>query len=98
MTSYSERPVATGHIHRLSVARLAVAGAITAAVMFILCWLGALLPFPGLTYEYVELFSGMRAVSFGALLYGSVWSLFFGGIGGAVFALIYNYTAALDRK
>ena len=98
MTSYSDRPIASGHIHQLSVARLAVAGAVTAATMFILCWLLTFLPFPGPTHGYVALFSGMRANSIGALLYGSVWSLLFGGAAGAVFALIYNHIPALDRR
>lgn len=98
MTSFSAPLTTSSHIHQLSVARLAVTGGMTAAVLFILCWLGTFIPYSSPTHAYVALFSGMQANSAGALLQGTVWSLLFGGIAGALFALIYNATAPLDRR
>lgn len=76
--------------HRLGVARIAVATGLTAVVIFVLCWLGALVPLVGPTHAYIGLFTTAPTNSFVALAQGSCWSLFFGGLSGGIFAAIFN--------
>ena len=85
-----------GHI--LSIARLAIAGGITAAVTFVLCWLGTFVPFSSPTHAYIGLFTNADISSGLALAQGFCWSLLFGALVGAVFTLIYNATASFGRK
>lgn len=84
--------------HTLSVARLAITGAVTAAVIFVLCWLGTFVPFSSPTHAYITLFTNADISSGLALAGGTCWSFLFGLIVGAVFALIYNATALLAGK
>lgn len=84
--------------HSLSVIRLIVATGLTAAVVFIICWLGTAIPFASPTHAYIGLFTNAEASSGRALAEGSCWSFLFGALVGGAFALIYNATAALDRK
>ncbi|HEX8841236.1 MAG TPA: hypothetical protein VF757_02945 [Sphingomicrobium sp.] len=87
-----------GEGHTLSVARMAVAGGVTAAAIFVLCWLGTFVPFSSPTHAYIGLFTNADIRSGVALIEGTCWSLLFGLMVGAVFALIYNATAPLARK
>ena len=82
----------------LSVLRLLIAGGVTAAVIFVLCWLGTFVPFSSPTHAYINLFTNADLRSGLALAQGTCWSLLFGALVGAAFALIYNATAALDRE
>lgn len=75
---------------KLSVGRLSVAGATTAVVVFVLCWLGMAIPLSGPTHAYVTLFTAAEPRSVAALAEGSLWSLLFGGLVSALFALVYN--------
>ena len=84
--------------HKLSVMRLLIAGGVTAAVVFVLCWVGTFIPFSSPTHAYIGLFTNAGSSSGLALAEGTCWSLLFGALVGAAFALIYNATAALDRK
>jgi len=84
--------------HKISVLRLAVAGAITAALVFVLCWLGTFIPFSSPTHAYIDLFTPAEQNSVGALVEGVVWSFLFGGLSGAVLARVYNALARLDRR
>ena len=84
--------------HTLSVTRLAIAGGVSAAAIFVLCWLGTLGPFSSPTHAYISLFTSADISSGRALFEGSCWSLLFGLLSGAVFALVYNATASLDRR
>lgn len=85
-------------VHTLSVARLAIAGGVTAAAIFVLCWLGTFVPFSSPTHAYIGLFTNADISSGLALFEGTCWSLLFGLMVGAIFALIYNATAPLGRK
>ena len=89
-----ETPRAT---ERLSVSRLLVAGAATALVTFLLCWIGTFVPFSSPTHAYVGLFTTAPLNSVGALAEGGLWSLLFGGLVGGLFAFVYNATARLGR-
>ena len=84
--------------HRIGVLRLALTGAITAALVFILCWLGTFVPFSSPTHAYIGLFTPAEMNSVGALVEGTVWSFLFGGLTGAVLAWVYNLLGGLDRK
>jgi len=82
----------------LSVARLTVAGGATAAIAFVLCWLGTLVPFASPTHAYISLFTSADVSSVQALGEGALWSLLFGALVGALFALVYNAAAPLARR
>jgi len=84
--------------HVLSVARLAISGGVTAAVIFVLCWLGTFVPFSSPTHAYITLFTNADISSGLALAEGTCWSLLFGALVGLVFALIYDATAPFGRK
>ena len=85
-------------IHTLSVGRLAVSGGITAAAIFVLCWLGTFIPFSSPTHAYISLFTRADISSGLALVEGTCWSLLFGIIVGAVFGLVYNATRSFSSK
>ena len=81
-----------------SVTRFAVTGAITLIVLFVLCWLGAVL-WPGaFTHLFVALFTSAPMTSWLALVEGVCSALLFGFLAGGVLALTYNFTAWSERK
>ena len=84
--------------HALNVLRLLVTGGVTAVVVFVLCWAGTFIPFSSPTHAYIALFTNADMSSGQALAEGAIWSLLFGALVGALFALIYNATAALGRR
>ena len=84
---------AAEHSHRLSVLRLLITGAVTAAAVFVLCWIGTFIPFSSPTHAYIGVFTNAEVNSGRALAEGSLWSLLFGGLVGALFAVVYNATA-----
>ena len=84
--------------HRIGVLRLALAGAITAAAVFVLCWLGTFIPFSSPTHAYIGLFTPAEMSSVAALAQGICWSFLFGGLSGAVFAAVYNALGPLERN
>ena len=84
--------------HRVIVTRLSVATGLSAAVIMVLCWVGTFVPFSSPTHAYIGLFTNADYSSGTALFEGFCWSLLFGLIVGAVFALIYNAAAPLGRR
>ena len=86
------------HSHKLGVLRLALTGALAAALFFVLCWAGAQLPIGPATHMYLNLFTNAELSSGLALVEGVCWSIAFGLIAGALIALIYNSLAFLDRR
>jgi hypothetical protein len=78
--------------------RLIIAGGVTAAAVFILCWVGTFIPFSSPKHAYISLFTNADISSGRALAEGTYWSLLFGTLVGAIFAFIYNATAAFDRR
>ena len=83
---------------RISIVRLAVAGGFTAAIAFVLCWLGTFVPFSSPTHAFISLFTAANVSSARALGEGALWSLLFGGLLGGLFGLVYNGTARLGRE
>lgn len=88
---------ATGVAH-VNVGRLTMTGAVTAAIVFVLCWVGTLLPAPNPTHAYISLFTTADIGSGRALAEGSLWSLLFGGVAGAVLAITFNLSGLLGRR
>lgn len=75
---------------RIEIVRCAAAVALTLALLFMICWLGALLSIAPGTHTFVELFTAAAPVSTLALVTGLCSSLFFGGLAGAIFAAMFN--------
>ena len=82
----------------VSVVRLLVTGAVTASVVFVLCWIGTFVPFSSPTHAYIGLFTLADPSSGQALAEGAFWSLLFGGLVAGVFAAIYNTSASFGRR
>ena len=87
-----------GRGHALGVTRLLIAGSATAAVVFVFGWVGTFITISSPTHAYIGLFTNADTSSGQALAEGTLWSLLFGALVGAVFGLIYNATGALDRR
>ena len=85
-------------IRTLNVVQVLVAGGLTASIVFLLCWVGAFLPYTSPTHAYIGLFTTAEYTSEQALAEGFCWSLLFGGLVGAVFALVYNVAGRLGRR
>lgn len=85
-------------IHRIGVLRLALTGAITAALVFLLCWLGTFIALSSPTHAYLGLFTLAEVGSGASLVEGLLWSFLFGALSGAVLATVYNLLGALERK
>ena len=85
-------------VHRIGMLRAALTGAITASVMFFLCWLGTLVPFSSPTHAYIGLFTTADVGSSAALAGGVCWSFLFGALSGAVLASVYNLLGPLGTE
>lgn len=83
---------------RVGVARLALTGGVTAGLVFFFCWLGTFVPFTSPTHAYVSLFTPAPMQSVQALGEGTLWSVLFGGFAMALFALVYNLFAGMERR
>jgi hypothetical protein len=94
----SATQTASGAVRTLGVTRLLITGAATAAVVFVVCWLGTFVPFGSSTHAYIGLFTSAEISSGRALAEGTAWSLLFGGLVAGLFALIYNRAGALVRR
>jgi hypothetical protein len=83
--------------HRISILRAGAAGGLGLAVLMLLCWIGAFIPFSSPTHAYINLFTPAELHSVRALMEGSFWALLFGLVAGVVFAAAYNLMARLER-
>jgi len=83
---------------KLSTIRLTLTGAVTLAVLFILCWLGAVAWSGGvLSHMFIALFTTAPVASLAAMAQGLCGSLVFGGLSGATLALAYNGLSFVDE-
>lgn len=80
---------------KFSAPRLAVAGAFSLTLLFVLCWLGAVIFPVGPSHAFVTLFTAAPVASLTALLVGSCAAFFTGAITGVLLALSYNLTAGI---
>lgn len=88
----------SGAGHQASITRLGVTGGVTAAIIFLICWIGTYIPFSSPTHAYIGLFTTAPPSSLEALGEGAFWSALFGAMSGGLFALAYNIAAPLDRR
>lgn len=82
---------------KTSVLRLALTGAVTLTVLFILCWVGAVVWTAGLSHMFVALFTAAPVNSLLGLGQGMCSALVFGALSGAILAISYNALAFIDR-
>jgi hypothetical protein len=57
-------------VHTLNVVQVLVAGGLTASIVFLLCWVGAFLPYTSPTHAYIGLFTTAEYTSERALAEG----------------------------
>ena len=82
--------------HRLSVLRLALTGALSGALFYVICWIGSLIPgTPG--HMYLQLFTTSDVSTTSALVQGVITSIIGGFVIGGLIALVYNWLAFVDR-
>lgn len=86
------------HSRNIGVLRLALTGALAAAIFYGICWIGAQLPIGPAPHMYLRLFTNAEISSGLALIEGICWSIAFGLLAGALIAVIYNALAFLDRR
>ena len=98
VTAWDSNIGGTGRDHKVSALRVTVTGGGTTALIFIICWVGTFIPFSSPTHAYIGLFTPADIRSVAALAEGTTWSLLFGALSGALFALLYNSTAPLARR
>jgi len=96
-TWMSTLPSATGPHARLNILRCGLTGAISLAILFAICWVGALL-IASQSHMFIEIFTRQPVTSVGALAEGTCWSLVFGALGGALLAIVYNALAVIVRR
>jgi len=75
---------------KLSVVRCAATGAAVLSAILVLCWLAAALFGPMGSHMYMTMFTLSAPGSFIALAAGLCWSIIFGALVGALFAVFYN--------
>ncbi|MEG3146169.1 hypothetical protein U1839_16065 [Sphingomonas sp. RT2P30] len=75
---------------KLSIVRCAATGAAVLFAIFVLCWIAAALFGPMASHMYMTMFTPALPGSFIALAAGLCWSIIFGAVVGALFAIFYN--------
>ena len=83
---------------RLSISRCALTGAVALAALFGLCWLGTAAGLTGSSHMFISLFTMAPIASGAAFGIGLCWSLVFGGVSGALIAIVYNAFSFLARS
>ena len=83
---------------KVSSMRIALAVAATLAILFVLCWLGAVVWPTGLSHMFVALFTGAPVDSWAALGQGLCTAIFFGALSGAILSWIYNFSEPVESK
>lgn len=82
----------------IGIRRLALTGALSTGIFYVLCWSGAALGIVPVTHMYLQLFSDEPMGSTAMVFEGAIWSVVFGLLAGALVAVIYNALAFLDRR
>jgi hypothetical protein len=67
-------------------------------VLFVLCWVGAMISPSAFTHSFIALFTIAPITSWLALGQGACSALLFGFLSGAVLAISYNLTAGIERN
>ena len=82
---------------KISALRLALAGASTLSILFVLCWVGAVVWAGGLSHMFVAIFTAAPVNSWLALGQGVCSAIVFGALTGIILAISYNAFAIVDR-
>ena len=82
--------VETATLRRLGVIHLALVGAATFALLYLICWAGAVLGFTGVSHLYLALFAPGETTTMAALLQSVCLSLGWGALTGALIAIFFN--------
>jgi hypothetical protein len=100
IAAQAELPVSPSYAQgrRIGVTRLGATAAVVSAVIFVACWVGTFIPFSSPSHAFIGLFTTAGVSSVQALVEGTIWSLLFGALSGALFAAIYNLFAVLERR
>jgi hypothetical protein len=81
-----------------STVRSLATGALSVGVLYLLCWIGALIaPFRA-SHMFIGLFTTEVPASIAALALGLPWALAFGGLSGALVAVGYRWLAFLEPR
>ncbi|MDP3749008.1 MAG: hypothetical protein Q8Q88_18365 [Phenylobacterium sp.] len=81
----------------LDVIRCAASAALSLAILFALCWAGAVVV-ESQSHMFIALFTTQPVASTTALVEGFGWSFVFGALTGALIAAFYNLLSRLDRR
>lgn len=84
--------------HPVSVFRFAVTGAVTLILLFVFCWLGALVWPAAFSHMFIALFTAAPMASWLALAEGICSALIFGFLAGAILAWSYNLAGWTQSK
>ena len=82
----------------LSVIRTGIAVGLSAGVLYIFCWLGAVIGLLPVTHMYLQLFSAADRTSIAALAEGTTASIAFGFFAGVIFGVISRAIARPGRR
>ncbi|MDT9598517.1 hypothetical protein [Sphingosinicella rhizophila] len=75
-------------MRRPGIMRSAATGAITAVILFGLCWMSAFLPAGAMAHEYIRMFTRAEFFTATEFLTGLVGSSVFGGLAGGLIAAV----------
>ena len=82
----------------LSVIRIGTITGLSAGVLYIFCWLGAVIGLVAVTHMYLRLFSDADQTSIAALVEGTAFSIAFGFLAGVIFGVVSRAFARLARR
>ena len=82
---------------RISVTRLTLTGALATLILYVACWLAAIILNLPATHMFISLFTAYEITSVAALVEGGCWAFVWGGFAGAVIAALYNLLGFVDR-
>jgi hypothetical protein len=82
----------------LSVIRTGIAVGLSAGVLYLFCWLGAVIGVVPVTHMYLQLFSAAEQTSIAALAEGTTASIAFGSFAGVIFGVVSRALAQSGRR
>lgn len=85
------------HAHTLSLSQCAITSGLTLGLVFALCWAAAAAGYLPGAHMFISLFTAQPVDSTSALGVGLMFSLGSGLVIGAIWALVYNAFAFLQR-
>lgn len=77
---------------RINITQCTFVTAVTSALLFAMCWAGAYFGIASDSHLFIALFTLAAPVTALALATGVCSALLFGGLAGAIFAILFNST------